>query len=93
MKLYDFRASGNGYRVRLTLTQLGRRFDYQEVDILTGETRQPWFLAKNPAGQIPVLELPSQVSGGRAHARGRVHRLVAGRWSRTLGAGATPREP
>jgi len=55
--LYDFLPSGNGYRVRLTLRELGVPFAYREVNILRGETREPWFLQKNPAGQIPVLEL------------------------------------
>jgi glutathione S-transferase len=55
--LYDFLPSGNGYRVRLALRELGLPFVYREVNILRGETREPWFLAKNPAGQIPVLEL------------------------------------
>jgi glutathione S-transferase len=54
--LYDFPFSGNGYRVRLALRELGIPFHYREVNILKGETREPWFLAKNPAGQIPVLE-------------------------------------
>jgi glutathione S-transferase len=36
---------------------LGLPFAYREVDILRGETREAWFLSKNPAGQIPVLEL------------------------------------
>lgn len=55
--LYDFLFSGNGYRVRLALLELGIPFQYRAVDLLKGETREPWFLAKNPAGQIPVLEL------------------------------------
>ena len=55
--LYDFLPSGNGYRVRLTLRELGAPFAYREVNLLRGETREPWFLEKNPAGQIPVLEL------------------------------------
>jgi glutathione S-transferase len=57
MTLYDFLPSGNGYKVRLTLRELGHRFVYCEVDILRGESHRPWFLEKNPAGQIPVLEL------------------------------------
>jgi glutathione S-transferase len=55
--LYDFLPSGNGYKVRLTLRELGHRFVYREVDILRGESREPWFLEKNPVGQIPVLDL------------------------------------
>lgn len=56
-KLYDFRPSGNGYKVRLLLTQLGIPFEYIEKDILQRETRTPEFLAINPNGRIPVLEL------------------------------------
>lgn len=55
--LYDFLDSGNGYKVRLTLRELAQPFVYQEVNIMRGETREDWFLAKNPAGEIPVLEL------------------------------------
>jgi glutathione S-transferase len=60
-KLYDFRPSGNGYKVRLLLTQLGIPFEYIEKDILQRETRTPEFLAINPNGRIPVLELESGV--------------------------------
>jgi glutathione S-transferase len=57
LKLYDFIESGNGYKVRLLLKQLHIPFEYIEKDILTGETRKPDFLAKNPNGRIPLLEL------------------------------------
>jgi glutathione S-transferase len=56
-QLYDFLPSGNGYKVRLLLTQLGIPFDRIELDILKGETRTPEFLVKNPNGRIPVLEI------------------------------------
>ena len=56
--LYDFLYSGNSYKVRLLLRQLGIAYEYRALDIITGETRQPWFLKKNPAGEIPTLELP-----------------------------------
>jgi glutathione S-transferase len=57
VRLYDFLPSGNGYKVRLALCWLGIPFRYLEVDILKGESRTPSFLAKNPFGQIPLLEL------------------------------------
>src|SRR5437867_12388958 len=57
MKLYDYLPSGNGYKVRLLLAQLGHRFTLIEKDIAKGATRTPEFLAINPNGRIPVLEL------------------------------------
>jgi glutathione S-transferase len=57
MRLYDFLPSGNGYKVRLTLRWLGLAFEYREIDIVRGKSKAPPFLAKNPFGQIPVLEL------------------------------------
>ncbi len=59
MKLYDFHESGNGYKVRLLLGHLGIAHERIELDILKGETRTPAFLAKNPNGRIPALELDS----------------------------------
>ena len=56
LTLYDFLPSGNGYKVRLLLSQLRRPFRLVELDILKGETRTPEFLAKNPDGRIPLLE-------------------------------------
>ncbi|MBE9114348.1 glutathione S-transferase family protein [Lusitaniella coriacea LEGE 07157] len=60
-KLYDFLPSGNGYKVRLLLTQLGIPFERIEMNILKGETRTPEFLKKNPNGRIPVLEIQPNV--------------------------------
>jgi glutathione S-transferase len=57
MRLYDFLSSGNGYKVRLLLSQLAIPFDRVETNILEQATRTPEFLAKNPNGRIPVLEL------------------------------------
>jgi glutathione S-transferase len=57
LTLYDYLDSGNGYKVRLLLAQLRRRYRLAELDIMTGETRTPEFLAKNPNGRIPTLEL------------------------------------
>ena len=57
LKLYDFLPSGNGYKVRLLLHQLGIPFERIELDITRGESRTPEFLARNPNGRIPTLEL------------------------------------
>jgi len=57
-KLYDKKDSGNAYKVRLALAQLGLGFSTVEVDSDSGETRTKEFLALNPNGKIPLLELP-----------------------------------
>jgi len=57
LTLYDYLDSGNGYKVRLLLAQLARPYRWVELDILRGATRTPQFLAKNPNGRIPTLEL------------------------------------
>jgi glutathione S-transferase len=57
MKLYDYPKSGNGYKVRLLLAHLNRSYEHIPLDILRGATRTPDFLAKNPNGKIPLLEL------------------------------------
>ena len=57
LTLYDNLSSGNGYKVRLTLHQLAIPYTRIELDIDKRETRTPKFLAKNPNGRIPTLEL------------------------------------
>src|SRR6266436_10299871 len=55
--LYSMRRSGNSYKVRLAFAQLQIPYRLVEVDILRGESRTPEFLAKNPSGQVPLLEV------------------------------------
>jgi glutathione S-transferase len=57
LTLHDYLSSGNGYKVRLLLHRLAIPYRRIELDIMAGETRTPEFLAKNPNGRIPVLEL------------------------------------
>ena len=59
MKLYDNMDSGNAYKVRLVLAHLNLPFERVELDTDAGETRTREFLAKNPNGKIPALELAS----------------------------------
>jgi len=66
--LYDYLPSGNGYKVRLLLTQLDIPFQLVELDIVKGETRTPEFLQKNPDGRIPVLELEPGVYLSQSNA-------------------------
>ncbi len=56
-KLYSMQRSGNSYKVRLALTFLDIPHHTIEIDILRGESRTPDFLAKNPSGQVPLLEV------------------------------------
>jgi len=56
MKLYNVAYSGNSYKVRLLLAQLGLPCEIIEVDILKGESRTPEFLKINPNGRTPVLD-------------------------------------
>ncbi len=57
LKTYGHLSSGNCYKVYLALTQLGLPFEWVNVDNAKGETRAPGFLAKNPYGKIPLLEI------------------------------------
>jgi glutathione S-transferase len=58
LRLYDYWESGNCYKVRLLLAQLGIPFERVPVDIRAGETRSEAFLSKNPNGRVPLLEWP-----------------------------------
>jgi glutathione S-transferase len=49
--------SGNCYKVRLALEQLGLAYRWVEVDSASGDTRTPEFLAMNPNGKVPTLQL------------------------------------
>jgi glutathione S-transferase len=56
-KVYGDYNSGNCYKIKLMLNLLGAEYEWVPVDILKGETETEAFLAKNPNGKIPVLEL------------------------------------
>src|SRR3954466_8863575 len=61
LRLYDYAASCNGYKVRLLIAQLGLDVERVEVDTFAGAALTAAFAAVNPARTVPVLELP----GGR----------------------------
>jgi glutathione S-transferase len=57
LTLHESAISGNCYKIRLLLAQLGIPVRRVEVDIFKGESRTAGFLAKNPDGRVPVIEL------------------------------------
>ncbi|KER86466.1 glutathione S-transferase [Xanthomonas arboricola pv. celebensis] len=56
LTVHGMSSSGNCYKVRLLLEQLGSRYHWVEVDSAAGETRTPAYLAKNPNGKVPMVE-------------------------------------
>jgi len=58
LKIYGDSKSGNCYKIQLLCAEMGVDYDWEEVDILAGDTRTPQFLAMNANGKIPLLALP-----------------------------------
>ena len=56
-RVYGMLTSGNCYKVYLTLKQLGQPFEWIHTDIMKGESRTTEFLARNPNGRVPALEI------------------------------------
>lgn len=57
MKLHGMTESGNCYKPRLLMAKLGLPFEHVEVSSRDGTTRSAGYLAKNPNGMVPLLEL------------------------------------
>ena len=60
LRLHDYDASGNCYKVRLLLAQLGREYERVPVDIFGGDTLTDEFGRLNPVRETPVLEKTAQ---------------------------------
>ena len=56
--LYGNAISGNCWKPAFMLRQRGLPFRWAEVDILQRQSRTPEFLALNPNGRVPLLQLP-----------------------------------
>lgn len=56
IRLYGFPLSGHAHRVTLFLSLLGLPFETIDVDLPNAAHKQPDFLARNPFGQVPVIE-------------------------------------
>jgi len=63
MKIYEFKGFPNPARVRIALAEKGLidETEFVHVDVPKGEHKTPAFLAKNPSGAVPVLELADGV--------------------------------
>ena len=57
LRVYGMSSSGNCYKVRLLLEQLATPYDWIEIDTRRGLTRSSDYLARNPNGRVPLLEL------------------------------------
>lgn len=57
LTIYGDSQSGNCYKVQLVCALLKLDYQWIEVDIQAGDTKQSAFLAKNPLGKIPLLAL------------------------------------
>jgi glutathione S-transferase len=68
VRLYDYTASGNCYKVRLLLALLGRPYERVAVDIFAGDTLTDAFAALNPLRETPVLELESGATIAQSNA-------------------------
>lgn len=58
IRIFGDSISGNCYKLKLVCAQLGIDHDWQEIDILKGESRTGAYLRMNPNGKVPVLALP-----------------------------------
>ena len=61
LRVYGDVNSGNCFKVKLVLHQLDIPYTWQHVDILKKQSRTPEFLAMNPTGKIPLVELDNRV--------------------------------
>ena len=57
LRVYGMSNSGNCHKVRMALEFLALPYAWTEIDTVRGDTRKPEFLAMNPNGKAPVLEI------------------------------------
>jgi len=58
--LWDYPKSSASYRVRIALNLAGIHYRTQPVDLLAGAHKAPDYIACNPQGLVPVLEIDGQ---------------------------------
>lgn len=57
MRIYGDLISGNCLKVKWVCDYLNIAYEWVDIDIMAGDTRTAEFLAKNPTGQVPCIEL------------------------------------
>ncbi len=68
MRLHDYPASANCYKVRLLLALLGQEYERVAVDIFAGDTLTDDYAALNPLRETPVLELDDGTTVAQSNA-------------------------
>ena len=91
MKIYDYEGFPNPFRVRIAAAEKGLtdQIEFISVDVPNGEHKKAPFLAKNPSGAVPVLELDDGVTISECTAITEYLDNAAGEATLT---GRTPRE-
>jgi glutathione S-transferase len=57
LRIFGDTRSGNCLKVKWVAQWLDIPYEWLDVDVMTGDTRTPQFLAINPAGQVPTVVL------------------------------------
>ena len=91
MKIHDVPGFPNPLRVRIALAEKGLtdQVQFVKVDLPAGEHKEDAFLAKNPSGTVPVLELDDGVFISECTA---ITEYVDNLDGRPVLTGATPRD-
>ena len=72
LKLYHAEPAANSLKTLLSFKEKGLEFESVYVDLHKFEQHEPWFVAINPEGQVPVLDHDGVII---------THTTVIGAWS------------
>lgn len=61
LKVYGDVRSGNCYKVQLICALLNLEYEWVDIDLVKKETKTFEFLAINPVGQVPVLQVDDKI--------------------------------
>lgn len=91
MKIYDMAGTPNAARVRIVVAAKGLedKIKFERVDLISAEQKRPEFLAKNPIGKTPVLELDDGLAISESTA---ITEYLDNLDGKPIFTGTTPRE-